>query len=81
MLKYFFTSGIDQGSGETISSKRIKDMIEQLIQNEELRSPFTDLQIAKILFEKNQIRVARRTVAKYREALKILPSNKRKQLF
>ncbi|MBF0276653.1 MAG: RNA polymerase factor sigma-54 [SAR324 cluster bacterium] len=80
-LKYFFTSGIDQGSGETISSKRIKDMIEQLIQNEEARSPYTDLQIAKILFEKNQIRVARRTVAKYREALKILPSNKRKQLF
>ncbi len=80
-LKYFFTSGIDQGSGETISSKRIKDMIEQLIQNEELRSPYTDLQIAKILLEKNTIRVARRTVAKYREALKILPSNKRKQLF
>lgn len=80
-LKYFFTSGIEQGSGETVSSKRIKDMIEQLIQHEEARSPFTDLQIAKILYEKNAIRVARRTVAKYREALNILPSNKRKQLF
>ena len=80
-LKYFFTSGIEQGGGETVSSKRIKDMIEQLIQHEEVRSPFTDLQIAKILYEKNKIRVARRTVAKYREALNILPSNKRKQLF
>ncbi len=80
-LKYFFTSGIEQGGGEAVSSKRIKDMIEQLIQHEEPRSPYTDLQIAKILYDKNQIRVARRTVAKYREALNILPSNKRKQLF
>lgn len=80
-LKYFFTSGIEQEEGEAVSSKRIKDMIEQLIQHEEPRSPYTDLQIAKILFERNNIRVARRTVAKYREALNILPSNKRKQLF
>ena len=80
-LKYFFTSGIGQSSGESVSSKRIKDMIEQLIQHETARSPYTDIQIAKILFEKNKIRVARRTVAKYREALNILPSNKRKQLF
>jgi len=80
-LKYFFTSGIDQGSGEAISSKRIKEMIEQLVQNENLRSPYTDLQIAEILYERSNIRVARRTVAKYREALHILPSNKRKQLF
>ena len=56
-------------------------MIEQLIQHEEVRSPYTDLQIAKILHETHKIRVARRTVAKYREALSILPSNKRKQLF
>ena len=80
-LKYFFTSGVEQVSGESVSSKRIKDMIEQLIQNENVRSPFTDLQITKILYEKNKIQVARRTVAKYREALDILPSNKRKQLF
>ena len=80
-LKYFFTSGIEQGSGESVSSKRIKDMIVQLIQNENVRSPFTDLQITRILYEKNKIQVARRTVAKYREALNILPSNKRKQLF
>ncbi|MBF0237081.1 MAG: RNA polymerase factor sigma-54 [SAR324 cluster bacterium] len=81
-LKYFFTSGIDQGEGgEAISSKRIKDMITQLVQSEDLKSPYTDLQIADILYQKSNIKVARRTVAKYREALNILPSNKRKQLF
>ena len=80
-LKYFFTSGIDQGIGEAVSSKRIKDMIMQMVQKENLKSPYTDLQIADVLERKSGIKVARRTVAKYREALKILPSNKRKQLF
>ena len=80
-LKYFFTSGIDQGGGEAVSSKRIKDMILQMVQKENLKSPYTDLQIADILERQSGIKVARRTVAKYREALKILPSNKRKQLF
>jgi RNA polymerase sigma-54 factor len=80
-LKYFFTSGIDQEQGEAVSSKRIKDMIQQMVQNENVRSPYTDLQIADILQKRSGIKVARRTVAKYREALNILPSNKRKQLF
>ena len=80
-LKYFFTSGIDQGRGEAVSSKRIKDMIMQMVQKENLKSPYTDLQIADVLERKSGIKVARRTVAKYREALNILPSNKRKQLF
>ena len=80
-LKYFFTSGIDQGGGNAVSSKRIKDMILQMVQKEDLKSPYTDLQIADILERQSGIKVARRTVAKYREALNILPSNKRKQLF
>jgi len=80
-LKYFFTSGIEQGSGEAVSSKRIKDMIRNLVQGEDAKTPFTDLQIAEILYHRSNIKVARRTVAKYREALNILPSNKRKQLF
>ncbi|MEK9700893.1 MAG: RNA polymerase sigma-54 factor, partial [Deltaproteobacteria bacterium] len=66
---------------EAVSSKRIKDMIQQMVQNEDVRSPYTDLQIADILQKRSSIKVARRTVAKYREALNILPSNKRKQLF
>ncbi len=80
-LKYFFTSGIDQARGEAVSSKRIKDMILQMVQKEDLKSPYTDLQIADVLERQSGIKVARRTVAKYREALNILPSNKRKQLF
>ena len=80
-LKYFFTSGIDQGGGDAVSSKRIKDMILQMVQKEDLKSPYTDLQIADVLERQSGIKVARRTVAKYREALNILPSNKRKQLF
>jgi len=56
-------------------------MIQQMVQNENPRTPYTDLQIADILHRRSGIKVARRTVAKYREALNILPSNKRKQLF
>ena len=80
-LKYFFTSGIDQGHGEVISSKKIKDMIEKMIASEDEKEPFTDIQIAERLSKESNIKVARRTVAKYREALNLLPSNKRKQLF
>ena len=80
-LKYFFTSGIDQGHGEVISSKKIKDMILKIIGGEDAREPFTDIQIAEHLSSESKIKVARRTVAKYREALNLLPSNKRKKMF
>ena len=80
-LKYFFTSGIDQGHGEVISSKKIKDLIEKIIGREDVREPLTDIQIAEHLYKQMKIKVARRTVAKYREALNLLPSNKRKQLY
>jgi len=80
-LKYFFTSGIDQGDGDVISSKKIKDYIKKLIEGEDKKKPLTDLHIKNILKDNEEIKVARRTVAKYREAMNILPSNKRKQLF
>jgi RNA polymerase sigma-54 factor len=80
-LKYFFTSGIDQGQGEVISSKKIKDMILRIISSEDAREPLTDIQIAERLSRESKIKVARRTVAKYREALNLLPSNKRKKMF
>ena len=80
-LKYFFTSGIDQGDGDVVSSKKIKDYIKKMIDSEDKKKPFTDLQIKNELLENAKIKVARRTVAKYREAMNILPSNKRKQLF
>ena len=80
-LKYFFTSGIDQGHGEVISSKKIKDMILRIISSEDAREPLTDIQIAERLSQESKVKVARRTVAKYREALNLLPSNKRKKMF
>jgi len=80
-LKYFFTSGIDQGDGDIISSKKIKDYIGKLIESENKKKPFTDLQIKNKLLQDAGIKVARRTVAKYREAMNILPSNKRKKLY
>lgn len=80
-LKYFFTSGIDQGDGDVISSKKIKDYIQKLIDSEDKKKPYTDLQIKTELMENAGIKVARRTVAKYREAMNILPSNKRKKLY
>ena len=80
-LKYFFTSGIVQGDGDVISSKKIKDHIRKLVETENLKKPLTDIQITEELLKNAGIKVARRTVAKYREALNILPSNKRKRLF
>jgi len=80
-LKYFFTSGIDQGDGDVISSKKIKDYIRKMIESEDKKKPFTDLQIKNVLLREAEIKVARRTVAKYREAMNLLPSNKRKRLF
>ena len=79
-LKYFFSSGVQQEGGEFVSSLRIKEYIQQIINKENIKKPVTDnyivLQIAK---EKN-IKLARRTIAKYREAMGIFSSNKRKML-
>ena len=78
-LKYFFNSSIRRVHGEAIASASVQDKIRQIIEGEDARRPFSDDRIAKILKAQN-IDIARRTVAKYREILKVLPSNKRKQL-
>lgn len=80
-LKFFFTSGIMQESGDFISSEKIKDLINRMIKQESANRPLTDSAIAIILENKMEIKVARRTVAKYREAMKIEPSNRRKRRF
>ena len=54
-LKYFFTSGIDQGHGEVISSKKIKDMIQKIIAKENVKEPLTDIQIAENLHQESKI--------------------------
>jgi RNA polymerase sigma-54 factor len=80
-LKYFFNSSINSSDGgDSLASSAVKEKIKQLIAKEDLRKPFSDQQIVEIL-QKDNIDIARRTVAKYREMLNILPSSRRKRAF
>jgi RNA polymerase sigma-54 factor len=76
-MKYFFTSGIQTSDGVGMSNKSVKDMIEEMFRNEDTSKPLSDQEIVKMLGEKGIV-IARRTVAKYRAELNILPSNLRK---
>jgi len=77
-LKYFFNSSINSVMGEAVASESVKERIRQLVREEDSSKPFSDQEIVDIL-EKENISIARRTVAKYREMLGILPSNKRRK--
>jgi RNA polymerase sigma-54 factor len=78
-LKYFFGSHVATDAGGEASSTAIRALIKQLIGAEDPKIPFSDSRIAEMLAEQGMV-VARRTVAKYREALKIPPVNLRKAL-
>ncbi|MBU2710076.1 RNA polymerase factor sigma-54 [Zooshikella harenae] len=78
-LKYFFSSHVSTSSGGECSSTAIRAIIKKLIAVENARKPLSDSKIAKLL-EEQGIKVARRTIAKYRESLSIPPSNERKRL-
>ena len=78
-FKYFFGSGLSTENGGTCSSTAIRELIKQLVSAEDGRKPLTDSRMSEIL-AKQGIVVARRTIAKYREALRILPVNLRKSL-
>ncbi|MDQ8206697.1 RNA polymerase factor sigma-54 [Coraliomargarita sp. SDUM461003] len=77
-FKYFFTPGYKAGNGESVSNKTIKDMIAQIIEEEPPAKPLSDQKIVEQLKAKD-IKIARRTVAKYREELGILPTNLRRR--
>ncbi|MBP8644884.1 MAG: RNA polymerase factor sigma-54 [Syntrophobacteraceae bacterium] len=79
-LKYFFNSSINSVFGEAVASESVKERIRQLVREEDETKPYSDQDIVQILKREN-IRIARRTVAKYREVLGILPSSKRKKTF
>jgi RNA polymerase sigma-54 factor len=79
-LKYFFNSSIARVGGEDIASEAVKNQIRQIIAKEPADKPFSDQKIVEILRSQN-VDIARRTVAKYREVLGILPSSKRKRYF
>jgi RNA polymerase sigma-54 factor len=78
-LKYFFSSHVSTNSGGEVSSTAIRALIKKLVSDENPQKPLSDSKIAKLL-EAQNIKVARRTIAKYRELLLIPPSNERKEL-
>ena len=78
-LKYFFTPGYQTASGEVMSNTSVKDAIQDLIGRESSTKPLSDQEIVKILSERG-IPLARRTVAKYRSELGLLPSNLRRSV-
>src|ERR1700726_514221 len=77
-MKYFFTPGYQTAGGASLSNTSVKESISELVRNEETRNPLSDKEIVEILSDRG-IPIARRTVAKYRAELNILPSNLRKQ--
>jgi RNA polymerase sigma-54 factor len=79
-MKYFFHSGISSSYGDSVSSVTIKQRIRKIIENEDPRKPLSDSKIVSIL-QKEGLMLARRTIAKYREELKIPTSNQRKVLY
>lgn len=79
-LKYFFSAAVRQQSGEDMAAEAVRSKIKALVATEDHRKPWSDQQIADLL-KKEGVSVARRTVAKYREAMGILPSSQRKQMF
>jgi len=79
-LKYFFNNSVQLIGGEEISSEAVRSMIATFVRGEDLKKPYSDQKIVDYL-EGRGIQLARRTVAKYREALGIPPSSKRKRFY
>ncbi|HEU5262235.1 MAG TPA: RNA polymerase factor sigma-54 [Gemmatimonadales bacterium] len=78
-LKFFFSSGLSTTTGEDASARSIKAQIEKMVADEDPKEPLTDQQIVE-LFAQRGVKIARRTVAKYRDQLGILPARMRKRL-
>ncbi|MCA9512072.1 MAG: RNA polymerase factor sigma-54 [Myxococcota bacterium] len=78
-LKYFFNSGVGKFDGDAVSSETVKEKIRTIIANEDPRRPLSDQRIAEML-KVADIDIARRTVTKYREAMNLLSSTKRRQI-
>ncbi|HSY10436.1 MAG TPA: RNA polymerase factor sigma-54 [Candidatus Dormibacteraeota bacterium] len=76
-MKFFFTAGLQTTTGNGVSNTSVKDMIAEIFKSEDSAKPLSDQEVVKMLCEKG-ITIARRTVAKYRDELNILPSNLRK---
>ncbi|MHC1751651.1 RNA polymerase factor sigma-54 [Humidesulfovibrio sp.] len=80
-LKFFFNSALELDDGTQVGSESVKALIKQLIGEEDSKHPLSDEQIGEVLKQKLEVNIARRTVAKYRTAMNIESSSKRKQVF
>ena len=78
-LKYFFSEGMQKEDGEEVSTRQIKSILKENIEQEDKRKPLTDERLAQILRDQGY-RIARRTVAKYREQMNIPVARLRKSL-
>jgi len=78
-LKYFFSSGLATTSGEDISARGVKDKIRKLVEEEDVHKPLTDQKLVGLL-KVEGVKIARRTVAKYRDQLGVLPARMRKRV-
>ena len=78
-LKFFFNAGITSTQGETMASESVKNLVREIISKEDPRKPYSDEKLVEILQGMN-IHIARRTVSKYREMMKILSSNERRKI-
>ena len=76
-MKFFFTGGLATATGENVSNTSVKDMIAEIFRGENPSKPLSDQEVLKILSERG-ITIARRTIAKYRDELGILPSSQRR---
>lgn len=76
-MKYFFKPGITTASGESISNESVKAALAEIIQGEDKKKPYSDAKLVQLL-EEDGMKIARRTVAKYRDQLRVLPSHLRK---
>jgi RNA polymerase sigma-54 factor len=77
-MKYFFVPGFKMKDGSLISNESVKVALLEIVQKEDKKKPYSDAKLVTLLEEKG-IKVARRTVAKYRDQLRILPSHLRKE--
>ena len=78
-LKNFFSRHINDMNGQSVSSVQIKTIVKELIDQEDKRHPLSDQDIIKIFLQDHKLEIARRTIAKYRQELKILPSSYRRE--
>lgn len=80
-LKFFFNSALDQGRGAQVGSESVRDAIKKMIAAEDSSKPLSDEKICELLMDELEVNIARRTVAKYRTALNIPSSSRRRKLF